>query len=41
MRGLNMEKKAYLTFEDHEDFQRALEEVHQDRKELLVMLARD
>ena len=28
-----MEKKAYFIFEDHEDFQRALEEVLQDRKE--------
>ena len=35
-----MEKKADLIFEDHEDFQRALEEVLQDRKELLTMLAR-
>ena len=35
-----MEKEAYLTFEDHEDFQRALEEVLLDRKGLLTTLAR-
>jgi len=35
-----MEKKAYLIFEDHEDFQRALEEVLHDRKESLTILAR-
>jgi nitrogen fixation-related uncharacterized protein len=35
-----MVKKAYLTFEDYEDFQRALEEVLYDRKESLTMLAR-
>jgi len=35
-----MEKEAYLTFEDHEDFLRALEEVLQDRKGLLTTLAR-
>lgn len=29
-----MEKEAYLTFEDHEDFRRTLEEVLQDRKEV-------
>lgn len=35
------EKETYLTFEDHEDFLRALEEVFQDRKELLTMHAKD
>jgi hypothetical protein len=35
-----MEKEVYLTFEDHEDFRRALEEVLQDGKELRGMLAR-
>jgi hypothetical protein len=35
-----MEKEAYLTFEDHEDFLRTLEEVPHDRKELLTMLAK-
>ncbi len=35
-----MEKEAYLTFEDHEDFRRAIEEELQDRKELHRMLAR-
>lgn len=29
-----MEKEAYLTFEDHEDFRRTLEEVLQDRKKV-------
>jgi hypothetical protein len=35
-----MENEAYLTFEDHEDFRRAVEEVLQDRKELSEMLSR-
>jgi hypothetical protein len=35
-----MENEAYLTFEDHEDFRRAVEEVLQDRKESSGMLSR-
>ncbi|WP_255350498.1 MULTISPECIES: hypothetical protein [unclassified Methanosarcina] len=33
-------REAYLTFEDHEDFLRTLEEVLLDRKRLLTTLAR-
>lgn len=35
-----MEKEAYLTFEDHEDFRRTLEEVLQDRKESFTMITK-
>lgn len=35
-----MEKEAYLTFDDHEDFRRAVEEALKDRKELNGMLSR-
>lgn len=35
-----MEKEAYLTFDDHEDFRRAVEEVLNGRKELTGILAR-
>lgn len=38
--GFMMEKEVYLTFEDHEDFRRAVEETLQDKKELRGMLAR-
>ena len=38
--GFMMEKEVYLTFDDHEDFRRAVEETLQDKKELSGMLAR-
>ena len=34
-----MEKEAYLIFDDHEDFRRAIEEALKDRKELNGNLA--
>ena len=34
-----MEKEAYLTFDDHEDFRRAVEETLKYRKEFNGMLA--
>lgn len=36
-----MEKEAYLTFEDHEDFRRAVEEVLHDREESFSTLSKD
>ncbi len=32
-----MKEEVYLTFDDHEDFRRSLEEVLQDRKESPTM----
>lgn len=35
-----MEKEAYLTFEDHEDFRRVVEEALYDKKESIAVFTK-
>ena len=37
---VTMEKEAYLTFEDHEDFRRVVEEALHDKKESIAVFTK-